>query len=121
MSLSDLSTVNASLNALSTILLLWGYIMIKKGEKEKHKKLMIMALVSSTLFLICYITYHYTVGSIPYPYHDWTRPVYFAILIPHVILAVVMTPLILRGVWLAIKQRFEQHRRLMRWVWPIWL
>jgi len=121
MNLTDLPTINASLNALSTILLLWGYVLIKKGEREKHRKLMVLALVSSALFLVSYVIYHNAVGSVPYPYQDWTRPLYFVILIPHIILAAVMAPLILRGVWLAFRERFEQHRRLMRWVLPIWM
>lgn len=121
MKITDLSTLNAVLNAISALLLIIGYRYIKRGEQEKHKRFMIAALVSSALFLTSYLIYHYNVGSVPYPYHDWTRPVYFIILIPHVILAAVMTPFILIAVWFALRERFDRHRRLVRWVWPVWI
>jgi uncharacterized membrane protein YozB (DUF420 family) len=82
---------------------------------------MIAALSVSALFLTCYLIYHAEVGSVPYPYHDWTRPLYFAILVPHVILAVLMVPFILITVWLAWRERFSTHRRLAKFVWPVWL
>jgi len=116
-----LATVNAALNLTSATLLTIGYINIKRGRRETHRKFMLAALTSSALFLISYLIYHYTVGSVPYPRHDWTRPVYFAILIPHVLLAALMVPFILVAVRHAFKQRFEKHRRIMRWVWPVWM
>ena len=83
---------------------------------------MLAALGFSTLFLISYLYYHYQVGSVPYGRQDWTRPVYFAILIPHIVLATVMVPFILGTVWLALGRRdFRQHARLARWVWPVWI
>lgn len=121
MNISDLSTLNALLNAVSATLLIAGYGYIKKGEQEKHKRFMIGALVVSALFLTSYLIYHYYIGSVPYPHHDWTRPVYFIILIPHVILAGIMTPFILVAVWFALKARFERHRKLVKWVWPVWM
>ncbi|MBD3402809.1 DUF420 domain-containing protein [candidate division GN15 bacterium] len=114
-------TLNASLNLIATIMLTFGYINIRKGRIETHKKFMISALVLSAAFLVSYVIYHYTVGSVPYPYHDWSRPVYFAVLIPHVILAALMTPFIVALVWFAIRERFDRHRRLARWVWPVWM
>lgn len=121
MTVTNLPSINASLNLLSAILLLWGYRAIKRGEREKHRKIMSTALLSSTAFLTCYLIYHYHVGSVPYPHHDWTRPLYFFILIPHVILAIAMTPFIALGVYHAAKKNFERHKRLMRWVWPVWM
>jgi len=121
MNVSDLSTVNAVLNTISAILLIIGYRYIKRGEQQKHKRCMIAALITSALFLTSYLIYHYNVGSVPYPYHDWTRPIYFIILIPHVILAAVMTPFILIAVWFALRGQFERHRKLVRWVWPVWI
>lgn len=121
MSVTDLPTLNAVLNAVSTVFLSLGYVQIRRGNQSTHQKLMISALVTSALFLTSYLIYHYQVGSVPYPYHDWTRPVYFAILVPHVILAAVMTPFIVGLVWLALTKRFERHRRLARWVWPVWM
>lgn len=116
-----LPAIDASLNFVSAVLLFLGFRAIKSGQQEKHRKIMLTALASSALFLICYVTYHYQVGSVPYPYHDWTRPVYFAILIPHVIMAAVMSPAILILVWFALTSKFDRHRRLAKWVWPIWM
>jgi uncharacterized membrane protein YozB (DUF420 family) len=118
---SDLPTLNAFLNGVSTLLLVFGYIQIRKLNREGHKRFMIAALVSSALFLTSYLIYHAQVGSTPYPHHDWTRPLYFAILIPHVILAAVMVPFILIAVWHAFRGRFDKHRRITRWVWPVWM
>lgn len=119
--MTNLPTLNASLNAISAVFLLIGFVAIKKGKKELHKKMMAIALVSSTLFLTCYLIYHYQVGSVPYPHHDWTRPVYFTILIPHVILAALMTPFIILGVKHAISKNYDKHKKVMRWVWPVWM
>lgn len=122
MSISDLSTVNATLNAIAATLLLIGWVQIKRrGDQQAHKRVMISAVVVSALFLTSYLIYHYYVGSVPYPYHDWTRPVYFAILIPHVILAALMVPFILLALWWAFTSQFERHRRVVRWVWPVWM
>lgn len=120
MTYSDLPTINATLNCISAILLIFGYRFIKRGHRSAHQKCMIAALSVSALFLISYVIYHAEVGSIPYPYHDWTRPVYFVILIPHVILAAVMVPFVLTTVWLAWREKFSTHRRLARIVWPVW-
>lgn len=121
MSLSDLPTLNACLNLICSSLLFYGFVLIRKGQKEKHRRVMLGALGTSVLFLISYVTYHYYVGSVPYPYHDWTRPLYFTLLIPHVILAAVMGPFIIVGLWWALTDRFDKHRRLMRYVWPVWM
>ncbi len=121
MSTTDLPSLNAFLNGVATILLLGGFIAIKRGRQGTHKKFMVGALVTSALFLISYLVYHCQIGSVPYPHYDWTRPVYFAILIPHVILAAVMVPFILLAVWHAFKMRFEKHKRITRWVWPVWM
>jgi len=121
MGVADLPTLNAILNFTSAMLLLCGYIYIKKNKPPIHKKFMLSALVASAIFLIFYSIYHQAVGSVPYPYHDWSRPLYFAILIPHVILAALMVPFIIAAVWLAFKERFDKHRKLVRWVWPIWM
>ncbi len=121
MTITDLPLLNASLNSLTAILLIIGYRYIKNGDEVTHKKFMLGALGSSTIFLTSYLIYHYYVGSIPYPYHNWTRPVYFTILIPHVILAALMIPFILTGVWFAIKGKFDQHKRLMKIVFPVWI
>ena len=82
---------------------------------------MLCALVSCAVFLTCYLVYHYQVGSVKYPFMDWTRPLYFIILIPHVILAAVMTPFIFFIVWKAFKRDFVTHKKLARIVWPVWM
>lgn len=121
MQFTDLSTLNAILNGISAIFLFQGFRFIKKGEKETHKKYMISALITSGLFLVSYLIYHYNVGSVPYPYDDWTRTVYLIILVPHIILAGIMGPFILVLVVFAFKAKFEQHKKLARWVWPVWM
>ncbi len=121
MSAADLPGVNALLNATATVLLVWGYVMIRRGHRDTHRNIMIAALIVSAAFLTTYLIYHYQVGSVPYPYHDWTRPLYFIILIPHIILAAVMVPFIIALVIFAASGRFDRHRRLARWVWPVWI
>ncbi|MBK35667.1 MAG: hypothetical protein CME26_09095 [Gemmatimonadetes bacterium] len=121
MNASNLPTLNAALNALSAFLLIMGYREILRGERDRHRKWMIGALATSILFLISYLIYHWQVGSVPYPHHDWTRPVYFAILIPHIILAAVNVPLVLIVVRRAWRGDFERHRALAKWVWPSWI
>ena len=121
MNISQLPTINAILNAITGVLLVLGYIQIRKGNRAVHKKIMLTALTTSFLFLISYLTYHFYAGSVPYPYHDWTRPVYYIILVPHVILAGIMLPFIVIAVWHALHENFAQHRRFVRWVFPVWM
>jgi uncharacterized membrane protein YozB (DUF420 family) len=121
MNITDLPTLNAAFNLLSTLLLLFGYVYIKRGIRKTHKKFMLAALISSAIFLISYLIYHAKVGSVPYPHQDWTRYFYFTILIPHIILAAIMVPAILIALWHALRNRFEKHKRLVRWVWPVWM
>ena len=121
MTVRDLSTLNAILNTVSAVLLLFGYVNIRARRIRAHKACMLSALVTSILFLTSYLIYHGLVGHVEYPYHDWTRPVYFAILIPHVMLAILMSPFILVMVWRALHGDFAEHRRLARWVWPVWI
>jgi uncharacterized membrane protein YozB (DUF420 family) len=119
--IKDLPTLNALLNFVSAVLLVIGRIQIKKSRADRHQKIMISALISSTLFLTSYLIYHGAVGSVPYERFDWTRPIYFAILIPHVILAGLMAPFIIMAVYYALRKKFDRHRRLVRWVWPVWM
>lgn len=121
MQITDLPTINAILNGLCTLFLLFGYIQIKQGNKQIHQKYMMGALITSVIFLITYVIYHFQVGSVPYPHHDWTRPIYFAILIPHIILAAVNVPFIILLVWRAQQEHFERHKKLARYVWPSWM
>jgi len=121
MHVTDLSTINAILNGLSALFLLLGFIQIKQGNIQTHKKYMVIALITSVIFLASYVIYHIQVGSVPYPHHDWTRPIYFGILIPHIILAAVNVPFIIIIVWRAFNENFEGHKKLARYVWPSWM
>jgi uncharacterized membrane protein YozB (DUF420 family) len=121
MTVTDLPTLNACLNLTATVCLLFGYVFIKRGNRVVHKRFMLAALIASALFLISYVIYHAEVGSVPYGHYDWTRPLYFAILMPHVVLAALQTPFIVTLVVFAFRERFDRHRRLARIVWPVWI
>ncbi|MBS1817144.1 MAG: DUF420 domain-containing protein [Acidobacteria bacterium] len=121
MSVHDLPAVNASLNALSAVLLLVGYARIKAGRRDEHKRWMLAAFGSSAVFLACYVVYHAQVGSVPFTRQGFVRPLYFAILITHVVLAAVVLPMVLVTMNRALKGRFADHRRLARWTFPVWL
>lgn len=122
MSTHDLPAVNATLNGLSAVLLTLGFLFIKRGHKIAHRNCMAAALVSSTVFLACYLTYHFTVKAITHFANppEW-RPIYLAILISHTILAVAILPLIALTVTFAVKQDFTRHKQFARWTWPLWL
>ena len=121
MGVQDFPTLNVTLNITTTILLSAGFIAIKLGDKDVHRRLMLGALACSACFLSSYVVYHIQVGSVKYPYTDWTRPIYFAILIPHVILAALLVPLVIVLVVHARRGNFTRHKRLARWIWPIWM
>jgi uncharacterized membrane protein YozB (DUF420 family) len=127
MSLTDLPAVNASLNGLSSIFLLIGYVMIKKNRQIAHRNCMVSAFVTSILFLGCYLYYHFTMHQLYGDAHTkfvdpaWFRPIYLTILISHVILAVVIVPLVLMSLSRALKRNFELHKKISRWTWPIWM
>ena len=117
-----LPTINASLNLTAALLLFLGWRAIKSGARERHKKLMVSAVAASAAFLCCYLYYHYTKPA-PTQFAGPAnlKPVYLLVLIPHIILAAGMVPFILGILFLAWKQKFEQHRRIARWVWPAWM
>ena len=116
-----LPTLNAALNGLSMVLLSLGWRAIRRGDRTRHRNWMIAALASSALFLTSYLVYHARAGSTPYPRQDWTRPLYFAVLAPHILLAGLMVPFILAAVVLAWRGRFAAHARITRRVWPVWM
>jgi uncharacterized membrane protein YozB (DUF420 family) len=117
----DLPAVNASLNALSGILLLTGYALIRTRRIRQHRRCMVAAFVTSSAFLVCYIVYHAQVGSVPFTRQGFVRPLYFTILITHVILAAAVPPLALVTLSRGLKGRYPQHVRVARWTLPIWL
>ena len=120
MNLSDLPALNACLNGTSTILLTAGYIFIKRKNEKAHRNCMVAALVTSSLFLASYLYYHFHAGRTVFPAH-WFRPIYLVILLTHTVLAVVIVPLIIAAVVQAIRGRFESHKRITRWAWPLWM
>ncbi len=119
-SLSDLPTVNATLNGVSALLLSGGYLAIRRRRIAVHRRFMLAALATSTLFLTSYIVYHLSAPAVRFGGQGWIRPVYFAMLISHVILAAALLPLVLVTVIRALRGRFDAHRRLARWTLPIW-
>jgi len=121
MNVADLPTVNATLNGISAILLTTGWILIRNRRIEQHRKVMLAAFATSTLFLICYVIYHANVGSRPFPGQGPIRGVYFTILITHIILAAATLPLALITLTRALRSRFDRHARIARWTLPIWL
>jgi uncharacterized membrane protein YozB (DUF420 family) len=122
MEASDLPTLNATLNALSTVLLISGYTFIKLRKLARpHKLLMISAFATSIVFLASYLVYHYQVGSVPFTGQGWIRPIYFIILITPIILAALIPPLALVTLYHGLRGNFRRHVRIARWTFPIWL
>ncbi len=119
--LSYLPGINASLNSASALLLVIGYLLIRRGRVSAHRVCMLSAFATSTLFLVSYLTYHYQVGSVPFEGRGWVRPLYFSILISHTVLAAAIVPLVLVTLVRALRGKFERHRRIARWTLPIWL
>jgi uncharacterized membrane protein YozB (DUF420 family) len=117
----DLPAVNASLNALSGILLVTGYILIRRRRVDTHRKVMIAAFVTSSIFLISYVVYHAQVGSVRFTRQGFVRPLYFTILATHVTLAAAVVPLALVTLSRGLKARYARHRAIARWTFPIWL
>jgi uncharacterized membrane protein YozB (DUF420 family) len=120
-SLTDLPAVNASLNAISAILLVIGFILIRRRRIVQHRRVMIAAFSTSTLFLICYVIYHANVGSKPFTGQGPVRTLYFFILITHIVLAAFVPPMALVTLVRGLRARYDRHARLARWTLPIWL
>lgn len=116
-----LPTVNATLNGMATVCLLAGWRFVRTGRIDQHRAAMIAALSCSILFLISYLVYHYQVGSRPFTGTGILRPIYFFILITHVVLAAAIVPLVLMTVTRAFRGQFPRHRAIARWTLPLWL
>ena len=121
MTIGDLPALNATLNGLSAIFILTGYVLIRRGQRELHKRCMLTALVTSSLFLVSYVVYHANAGSRPFPGTGIARPIYFAILITHVILAAAILPLALTTTARGLRAQYTRHVAIARWTLPIWL
>jgi uncharacterized membrane protein YozB (DUF420 family) len=121
MEITDLPALNACLNSISTILLGAGYYFIRRRDIRRHRLMMTSAFICSCLFLTSYLIYHYHAGSVPFTKQGWIRPVYFTILITHVVLAAAIVPLALTTLYRAWREQFDRHRRIARWTWPLWM
>jgi uncharacterized membrane protein YozB (DUF420 family) len=122
--LSIFPALNATLNGVSAVLITTGRALIRSNRRNRvqlHRACMIAAVVTSSLFLTSYLYYHAHVGSVHFPGQGWVRPLYFALLTSHTMLAVAVVPLVLVVLTAAVRGRFERHRRIARWTYPIWL
>ncbi len=121
MALSDLPAVNACLNGLSTCFLVAGFILIRRKRTTAHRNCMLGAVMTSTLFLACYIYYHLHAGRTVFKDPAWFRPIYLTLLLTHTVLAVTIVPMVIVTLVRALRERFDQHKRIARWTLPLWL
>jgi putative membrane protein len=121
LTIHDLPAVNASLNAISGVLLFTGYLLIRARRINQHRRCMIAAFVASSLFLLCYLVYHAQVGSVRFTRQGFVRPLYYSILITHVTLAIVVLPMAIVTLSRGLQARIPKHRAIARWTLPIWL
>jgi uncharacterized membrane protein YozB (DUF420 family) len=116
----DLPTLNATLNATSALLLVAGYLLIRRGRQQAHRRAMLAAVTCSALFLVSYLVYHAQVGSVRFQGQGWIRTVYFTILLTHTVLAAAIVPLVLVTLVRGLQGRFDRHRRIARVTFPLW-
>src|SRR5262245_62551358 len=119
--ISLLPSINATLNATAAVLLVWGFLLIRRKQIQTHRKVMLTAFGVSSLFLVCYLIYHFQVGSVRYQKTGTLRTVYLSILATHTVLAAAVPPLAIITLNRGLRARFDQHRRIARWTLPIWL
>jgi putative membrane protein len=119
--LAFLPALNAACNAVTAILIVLGLQAIGRGDRETHRRRMLSAFATSALFLVGYILYHSFHGETKFPGHGFVHPVYFGILISHIVLSAVALPMILTAFWFALSNQLVRHVRLARWTYPIWL
>ena len=120
--ISILPSVNATLNAISAVLLVWAYVLIRKRRIDQHRRVMLTAFGTSCLFLICYLVYHAQVGSKPFGHEGTTlRTVYLAILLTHTVLAATVPFLAVITLRRGLAGKYDRHRKIARWTLPIWL
>jgi uncharacterized membrane protein YozB (DUF420 family) len=111
----------ASLNGASAVLLLIGRSLIMRGKIAAHRACMIAAVASSTLFLACYLYFHAHVGDVRFLGDRFWHIVYLIVLIPHVILAMVIVPMVMITLVRGLRERYDRHRAIARWTWPLWM
>ena len=118
---ADLTHVNAALNAATIVFLGMGLWFILQGDRRRHRASMLAALAVSAMFLVSYLIYHFNAGLAKFGGEGVVRPIYFSILILHVVAAVAITPLVPVTVFRAISGRYDRHRKIARWTWPLWM
>ena len=118
---ADLTHVNAALNAATIVFLGMGLWFILQGDRRRHRASMLAALAVSAMFLVSYLVYHFNAGLAKFGGEGVVRPIYFSILILHVVAAVAITPLVPVTVFRAISGRYDRHRKIARWTWPLWM
>jgi uncharacterized membrane protein YozB (DUF420 family) len=121
MSFTDLPAINATLNSLAALLLITGWVLIRRGDRVLHQRVMIAAFTVSVLFLISYLVYHSQVGSVRYQRTGPIRTVYFSILLTHTVLAAAVPFLAVISLYRGWRGRYLEHKRISRWTLPIWL
>ena len=119
-SISELPALNATLNGISAVFLASGFVAILNRKILLHKICMVSAFLTSTIFLISYLTYHAHVGSVRFNHFGWIRPVYFSVLLTHTVLAALIVPLVLVTLSRALQEKFEKHKKIARWTLPLW-
>lgn len=121
LAITDLPHVNAALNGLTIVCLGFGYAFIRAGRRDRHMRSMVAALAVSAAFLVTYLIYHFNAGLAKFGGEGVVRPIYFGILITHVLAAMAITVMVPMTVWRAATRQIERHRRLARWTWPLWM
>jgi uncharacterized membrane protein YozB (DUF420 family) len=121
MKVQDMPTLNAVLNGICTVLLIIGWVLIRRKQRDAHRAIMLTAFVVSLAFLACYLYYHFQVGSVKFTGHGPVRFVYFTVLISHTILAMVVAPMVLITLSRGLAKKFDKHKRIAKWTLPIWL
>lgn len=119
--IADLTHLNAALNAASIVFLSFGYWYIRSGQVSRHRACMLSAAAVSAAFLVSYLIYHFNAGLARFGGEGVIRPIYFGFLIVHVLAAIVITPLVPITISRALSRRFDRHRRIARWTWPLWM
>jgi putative membrane protein len=119
--LTEFPRINATLNGITAVLLVSGWLSIKQRNVPFHRRFMLAALGTSTLFLACYLYYHFHHGATRFARHDWSRPLYFSILWTHTVLAIVNLPAIFVAVYYALRGNFRAHTKVTRWLFPSWM
>jgi putative membrane protein len=121
MGFQDLPAINAVLNALTTGALVAGYVLIRSGRRLAHRRCMITGVITSAMFLTGYLVYHAHAGHTTFKNPAWFRPSYLVLLLSHTMMAAVIVPLVFVTLTYALRGRFDRHKTIARWTWPLWV